>query len=131
MDFLFLDLLWTATAPSIFGWEMLRVYVGRGMLHGCCWCFVCVFIPFEGLVCVRGEMVVCRFNLWLVFWRISWFFLSFLTYSSCCFIFTIIIIMLCFILLLLLLVTLINIIFKVTLLSFHVIIILPFYIHFI
>ena len=67
MDFLFLDFLWTATAPSIFGWEMLRVYVGRGMLHGCCWCFVCVFIPFEGLVCVRGEMVVCRFNLWLVF----------------------------------------------------------------
>ena len=24
---------------------------------------LCVFIPFEGLVCVRGEMVVCRFNL--------------------------------------------------------------------
>ena len=24
---------------------------------------LCVFIPFEGLFCVRGEMVVCRFNL--------------------------------------------------------------------
>ena len=43
MDFLFLDFLWIATAPSIFGWEMLRVYVGRGMSHGCCWCFVCLY----------------------------------------------------------------------------------------
>ena len=54
------------------------MYVGEGMLHGCYRSFVCVFIPIEGLVCVRGEMVVCRFNLWLVFWRIFGFFYVFL-----------------------------------------------------
>ena len=36
MVFLFLGLLWTATTPSIFGWEMLRLYAGGGMLRGYC-----------------------------------------------------------------------------------------------
>ena len=68
--FLSLFILWIFFFWICFGLLLLHQFLGGR----CCECMLeegcrmaaagalCVFIPFEGLVCVRGEMVVCRFN---------------------------------------------------------------------